>query len=970
MNMTKISTLRNYTALCILICGLLLQLPALALATPNEKVRIGYFPLKGFYNIAPDGRLTGYGRDLTDTIVSHAGWNSEYVRYASWVEALGALSVGDIDILAPAQHTAERDKVFTFDTFPIGTEYGSLLTLSTNDALLYEDYSAFNNLRVGIVGSSVFFNDFKEYQQRNGFSANLIYYKDSPALVAALNAGEVDAIMTNLMVKTKTMKLLAKFGSASYYYMLSPKAHHLRAELNQAIDRLTTQHPTFLGELYATWFPSHNDIPLSKQELDYIASAGVLKIACSVNSVPYSYMDKASGELRGVKRLVLERIAQRTGLQFSYEAIPEGKDVANFVKSNGIALLAGVEHEQRISLHDEDFTVPYFTTAKYFWSLTETTIDAREHARVAVANANDAQTALWQQQYPYFEFKQFASVDECLKALRTDKADLILSDRYAMKRLLAKPYNDDLQCLPAQTVKSLLCCKIIERKNSHLLTSILNKTIKQISAEETAQDIDASLLATRYQYVFSDFVYQYRYALMVFSIIGGFSIAALVLILRTRRKIQRQIELSEMKLRHITNNINGGVVVLKADEGMEITYANKGFLELIGCTQEQFDQSTDNSYLAYVHPCDLHKIQSAIDSDSSELSLELRILRTDNNYVSTLFNCTVGKADAGEKELYCVILDLTEQNRMLDKLRIENRRMEFILGRIEEIFYEVNLCEHSIITSSSFAEKLGWNFPQHIKELTIDEFNKQWHAMPEDIGTLYSDTKKMLGDKKPTATVMRIESKRLGYIWCEVQQYPILLKNGKIASVIGLIRDIDEQVTERERLMEQALRDPLTGLYNKEAFESMASDALAQLPNQNHALIFIDLDHFKKLNDTLGHMVGDRAICDAADKLRIIFSNYDLVALFGGDEFCIFVKNIPFDTLQGKLDWLVGKLRNEYSGKRGTIHITCSCGVACTMSSGYEYAQLMHNADQALYYSKENGRDKYTFFSELPQAAH
>ncbi|MDO5845134.1 MAG: transporter substrate-binding domain-containing protein, partial [Methanocorpusculum sp.] len=920
-----------------------------ALATEKEKVRIGYFPMNGFCDVASDGTATGYWREYTDAVVSNTGWDCEYVGYASWVEALDALSKGSIDILAPSQRTPEREEQYSFDSFPIGTEYGSLLALGTNGCLVYEDYAAFQGLHVGVVESLVFLDDFTDYEQRNGFSVELSYYKDTPALVAALNAGEVDAIVANLMVKTETMKMLAKFGSAPFYYMLRSGADDLCIELNQAIDRMTTQHPELINELTATYFPSYNDIPLSKQEIDYIASAGTLKVACGANFAPYSYVDEASSEIVGVDRAVIERISQLTGLQFAFEKTPFSENTADYVKNSGISLIAGVEHDQRVLMHDSMFTEPYLTTSKYFIGLSDTTFDSDAEMHIAMVSAADAQITKLQQQYPRFLFKRYSSVADCVKALHGGEADLVLSDRYSMERLLSAPQNENLQFMPAEAVLGSICCKVVSQANPDVLVSILNKAIKQIPASETAQYIDDSLRATRYEYSFADFIYQYRYPIVITAVFLLIGTIALVFVLRAKRKAGQAIEQNEMKLRNITNNINGGVVVLKTDEGLEITYANKGFLELIGCSQEQFDRNGHGSYLAYVHPEDLPKMRAAINSNSKELSLELRVMRTDKSYIPALFNCTVGETNSGEIELYCVILDMTDQNRLMDELRIESRRTELILERVDEVFYDVNIREGRISTSVSFAQKLGWELPSHVDELNGEVLDRMWHASPEDMAKLHSATKEMLESRKPVSTMMRIEAKPYGgYIWCEVMQHPILLENGDVASVIGLIRDIDKQVKEREQLVEQTRRDPLTGLYNKEAFEVLSSDALLQLPDKNHALIFIDLDHFKTLNDTLGHMTGDKAICEAADKLRIIFSNYDLVARFGGDEFCIFVKNIPMDTLRGKLEWMVDKLHSEYRGDNGTVKVTCSCGVACTLDSGFDYHVLMQNADKSL----------------------
>lgn len=202
-------------------------------------------------------------------------------------------------------------------------------------------------------------------------------------------------------------------------------------------------------------------------------------------------------------------------------------------------------------------------------------------------------------------------------------------------------------------------------------------------------------------------------------------------------------------------------------------------------------------------------------------------------------------------------------------------------------------------------------------------------------------------------------------IWCEISCYPILSDKNKIVSVIGLIKDINDIILERERLKEKTLRDPMTGLLNKEAFELQVMEAIHRQPEGNHALLFVDLDHFKSVNDILGHLMGDKAICDAAEKLQLIFSHYDIISRFGGDEFCIFVKDIPIDTLKGKLEWMLDKLQAEYTDEGQMVNITCSCGVACTDKVGNKYKILVSCADQALYVSKKNGRNRYTFYDEI-----
>lgn len=966
----KTNILPRFTMLFFVLCLILLGVTLPTHAKPEDhRVRVGCFPLNGFFNIAEDGTVSGYGADYTEDVFSYMGREYEYVNYSSWVEALDALSQNEIDILAPAQHTPEREEVYSFDSYPIGTEYGALLTLNTNESLIYEDYNSFNQLNVGVVDSLIFLDDFKDYEARKGFSVNFHYFKDTPELIEALNSGKVDAILANMMVKTDSMKLLIRFGSSPMYYMLSKNASGLAEELNQAIDNLTSEHPELQNNLSNQYFSDFEKLPFSKQELDYISEIGTLKVACDSNYTPFSYVNEKTGQIEGVSRAIMEEISKLSGLKFEYVPTSFDDKLDEFAKEHQIGFIAGVENDQHTTLHDANFSEGYLTIQKYFYGKKKTVFDSEDHLKVATLYSSESQITTWKNLYPNFEFIKYESIEDCVDSLHDGNIDLILEDRYSMENVLASPRNKDIKLLPVDGVTSNICFKVLlQDDNANLLTSILNKSIHYISEKKKETILNEFVQKNQYHYTVSDFVYQYRIqifvAILVLIVIG----IAIVNIYKIRRKAQIAIEENEMKLRHITNNIRGGVIVLKANQGLNITFANDGFLQLIGCSREEFEEKNNGSYLAYVHKDDLEKLQATIDSDKYELSMELRVMKADGDYVHALFNCTTGQKVNGEKELYCVIIDMTEQNRLLEELRIDKRRTELILNAVTEVFYEVNCQTGKISTSPSFEDKFGWTLPDQFELGTDEEFKKMWHAPDDGVKQLHHDTLKMLEDKKASMTnikLLAVSSDQTTEIWCQIIQHPIIDKKGTIVSVIGLVRDVHEQMTERERLIKQAQTDPLTGLLNKEAFEIMVTDTLKKRPDKNHAVIFVDLDHFKSLNDTIGHLTGDHAICEAADKLRVLFPTHDIVSRFGGDEFCIFVKNISLKTLRDKMDWLIDKLREDYHGEKGDIHITCSCGIACTALCGYEYQQLMHFADEALYYSKESGRDRYTFYQDI-----
>ncbi len=129
-------------------------------------------------------------------------------------------------------------------------------------------------------------------------------------------------------------------------------------------------------------------------------------------------------------------------------------------------------------------------------------------------------------------------------------------------------------------------------------------------------------------------------------------------------------------------------------------------------------------------------------------------------------------------------------------------------------------------------------------------------------------------------------------------------------------------------------------------------------------MIFVDLDHFKDVNDTLGHAMGDYAIQKAARKLQVIFANYDLVSRFGGDEYCIFVKDIPKETFQEKLARTVSKLEEVFSDENAQVRVTASVGAIYCRREKITYDEMFQLADEAVYEAKRRGRNCYVLKEE------
>lgn len=159
--------------------------------------------------------------------------------------------------------------------------------------------------------------------------------------------------------------------------------------------------------------------------------------------------------------------------------------------------------------------------------------------------------------------------------------------------------------------------------------------------------------------------------------------------------------------------------------------------------------------------------------------------------------------------------------------------------------------------------------------------------------------------------------------------------------------------------------DALTGIYNRIGAQRLIVEYLHKSNNQMSAFIIIDLDNFKKINDSLGHLQGDEVLKQVANILKENFRKTDIIARLGGDEFIVFMKNIvQKENAIISLNNLLKKLRLPYQWHEETILITGSIGVAVAPIDGATFEVLYKNADQALYNSKYSGKNGFSFYNE------
>ncbi len=175
-----------------------------------------------------------------------------------------------------------------------------------------------------------------------------------------------------------------------------------------------------------------------------------------------------------------------------------------------------------------------------------------------------------------------------------------------------------------------------------------------------------------------------------------------------------------------------------------------------------------------------------------------------------------------------------------------------------------------------------------------------------------------------------------------------------------IFKDIHEQKLQELELKNKSETDPLTGAYNRGAFLENVSAILQQADEEQHAIIMLDIDNFKRINDTYGHAFGDTVLTSLVKLCRQMLRSGDLIGRMGGDEFMILMRNIPgYAVVEKRAELLLQLTRNQLSA---LAPISISMGVGMFPLDGKDFDSLYHFADKALYEAKLQGRDRCVFY--------
>jgi len=201
----------------------------------------------------------------------------------------------------------------------------------------------------------------------------------------------------------------------------------------------------------------------------------------------------------------------------------------------------------------------------------------------------------------------------------------------------------------------------------------------------------------------------------------------------------------------------------------------------------------------------------------------------------------------------------------------------------------------------------------------------------------------------------------------ETRKVPVMDAGGEIVGVLGVARDVTELKVSRQKIHQMAFYDPLTSLPNRALFNDRLRQMITSAGSlgRRAGVMLIDIDHFKAVNDTMGHPVGDDLLCQAGGRLNASVRGYDTVARLGGDEFAILLPDISQGDDLGRIaNNILDKFRERFLLGGQEVFVSCSVGIALYPNDSADANDLVKYADSAMYLAKRSGRNSFRFYSK------
>lgn len=438
------------------------------------------------------------------------------------------------------------------------------------------------------------------------------------------------------------------------------------------------------------------------------------------------------------------------------------------------------------------------------------------------------------------------------------------------------------------------------------------------------------------------------------------AICLIILNITEQKKAVDALINSEQRFRALVQNSSDIITIL--DSHGIIRYESPSITRILG--YEPDDLVGDNAF-DYVHPEDRQQTQAmflaALQTPGAEVEIQLRFRHANGHWV---YLESIGRNWQDDPKINGFVVN----SRDVSDRRAQEERLQLLERAIAASKNGVTIADarnnnQLVYVNPGFEQMTGYTAAE-----VLGTNCRFLHGLERDQPEL-EKLRAAIKEGKNCTVVLRNYRKDGTLFWNELQLSPVYNGQNQLTHFIGIQTDISDRKKVEEQLTHQAFHDPLTGLANRSLLISrlQKADLIAQQnPGYLFALLFLDLDRFKVVNDSLGHAVGDLLLIVISLRLQNCLKPNDTIARIGGDHFVILLENIQdaSDAIQ-VAEQIQKQLQEPFTLKGHEFFISGSIGIALS-SMGYERpADLLRDADIAMYRAKQSGKAKHAVFDKV-----
>lgn len=427
----------------------------------------------------------------------------------------------------------------------------------------------------------------------------------------------------------------------------------------------------------------------------------------------------------------------------------------------------------------------------------------------------------------------------------------------------------------------------------------------------------------------------------------------------------------KQKLETIVANTPGDVFCI---ENNDIYFYSFNLAKTMGHSHEEYKrQIMETKGTSFTDPRDKKMIHEAISkAKESKQDIDLMFRSITKNKETRFIHMIAMNRGLYEGDLlyYGIMMDATVLINKEQELNITQQMYESIIHQANLNVWEYEANRDILTISVDGLKQICTMNPnnaiKNYNNFMLSDFLKRDYTRYSGCNSLEILKNKILKHKFKEEI---IEVTLFGNLhrWIKLTCEPILDNNGKLNKVIGYLQNISKQVEQETIAKEEkkyAQFDSLTGIYNRRMGELMMRNALALCNSkQKYALMMIDLDDFKQINDQYGHLQGDRVLREIASVIMTHMNNGDIFCRYGGDEFLVLIKYKQLDMVKQRIKAIQRSL-SKACYLQGNDSIYISIGVATAPMDGMNLQILYEKADKALYRAKLNGKNQYYIYAE------